>query len=48
VRAEMSSLLHSNGDVHATEMKSAAVPAAVGGDGARPRNSAAKAKGKKR
>jgi DNA-binding NtrC family response regulator len=48
VRAEMSSLLSNNGDMHATEMKNAAAPAGVSADTARPRGSAAKPKAKKR
>jgi DNA-binding NtrC family response regulator len=46
VRAEMSSLIQTNGEMHASETKSAAAPA--GGDAARSRGSAAKAKAKKR
>jgi hypothetical protein len=48
VRAEMSSLIHTNGDMHASEAKSVAQSAGVSGDGARPRGGPAKAKGKKR
>ena len=48
VRGEISSLMHGNGDMRATEVKSAAVPAGASGDGARPRSGPAKAKGKKR
>jgi DNA-binding NtrC family response regulator len=48
VRAEISSLIHTNGDMHATEVKGVAAPSGVAGDGARPRGSAVKAKGKKR
>jgi len=48
VRGEISSLMHGNGDMRATEVKSAAVPAGASGDGARPRGGPAKAKAKKR
>jgi len=48
VRGEISSLIHGNGEMRATEVKSAAVPAGASGDGARPRGGPAKAKAKKR
>ena len=48
VRAEISSLIRSNGGMHPAETKAVAGPAGATADGARSRGAAVKAKGKKR